>query len=200
MENKLMNEQKKEEKEFLDIAYAMHYQYPFKMKAILSILALLTIGICMMFGYGTNIAWYLKGGVLLLYLFFLLKKFYDYRYYLGVKKNLFIIDEVNDTYSYYNEFEGVKTFKLNTMKRIKIFRNKTGIHLIEIITNDGKREQNINVQCLSQEDIHDMVLNLRRLYPEVEYAENLPPYEVAKAQKEAEKQAKKEKYQQNRKK
>lgn len=194
MDSMTVNNELKEEKneKFSNRAYSMHFNYPMKIKALMTLLAFMTLGIGWFFVQGESVSWYLKGGIALIYSFFVLKKFYDIKYYLGVKKNLFVIDKENNSYSYFNEFEGVKTFKLSDMKRIKIFRNKGGIHLIEIITTDGKREQNINVSCLTQKDINDMVMTLRSLYPEVEFAENLPPYEVAKAQKEAERTAKKE--------
>lgn len=201
MENIVHNNDLKGEKteEISTRAYSMHFNYPMKMKALLTLLAFMTLGVGWFFIQGGSVAWYLKAGVALLYGFFLLKKYYDIKYYFGVKKNLFIIDYENNAYSYFNEFEGVKTFNLSDMKRIKIFRNKGGIHLIEIITHNDKREQNINVSCLTQPDINDMVTTLRSLYPEVEFAENLPPYEVAKAQKEAERVAKKEAIQNKRK-
>lgn len=201
MENVTISNDLKESKieEISTRAYSMNFNYPMKIRGLMTLLAFMTIAIGWFFIQGESVAWYLKLGIALIYGFFMLKKFYDIKYYLGVKNNLFIIDNENDSYSYFNEFEGVKTFKLSHMKRIKIFRNKNGIHLVEIITNDGAREQNINVSCLTQNDITDMVTTLRSLYPEVEFAENLPPYEVAKAQKEAERAAKKEKYKKNKK-
>jgi len=130
------------------------------------------ISILLMAVLRTDIAWWGKGLMLLMIGLLLAMIFYDVRYILGARKHPYQLILEADALRYYNEYTGIDTVNLLTIKTVNIYfkNNFKTYSLLELLDVNGK-ETNINIAGLSTQDAEWLFDKIKTYYPHITWVE-----------------------------
>jgi hypothetical protein len=166
-------ETKAGEEELFDKMYFMDVTSMNKVMGKTSILSFLGVSLIgIMF---SGVEWWVKGlfglGSFLVFSF----AYYDMKYFMGLRKNPFMLFPNRKVFRYFNEFEGNKEIDIMQIKEIKVYTRGKETFLWEIFLHNQKKEENVNVSGFDAQTLQEMMEDLKKINPNFAVTSNHDP-------------------------